>query len=115
MVPFKVNNPTGVIVDRSVSPGRAYAWDSGNSRILGIDLGKCYEGDIACSADVVIGQPSGYDHSACNGDNSLQRFPARAQPTSKTLCGILDHSLSPWESYSYVTMAVDGDGNLIRS
>ena len=39
VVPFKVNNPTGVVVDRSVDPGRAYVWDSGNSRILGIDLG----------------------------------------------------------------------------
>ena len=44
VVPFKVNNPTGVVVDRSVDPGRAYVWDSGNSRILGIDLATCYGG-----------------------------------------------------------------------
>ncbi len=112
VVPFKVNNPTGVIVDRSVEPGRAYVWDSGNSRILGIDLAKCYEGSGPCSADIVIGQPSGYDHAACNGDNGLQRFPVRARPTAATLCGIPDHSLSPWEAYSIVSMAVDGDGNL---
>ena len=100
------------MVDRSVDPGRAYVWDSGNSRILGIDLAKCYEGDPPCSADIVIGQPSGYDHAACNGDNGVQDFPFRAQPTAETLCGIPDHSLSPAESYSFVTMAVDGDGSL---
>lgn len=112
VVPFKVNNPTGVVVDRSVDPGRAYVWDSGNSRILGIDLAKCYEGDSPCSADIVIGQPSGYDHAACNGDSGVQDFPTRASPTAETLCGIPDHSLSPWEAYSFVTMAVDGDGSL---
>src|SRR5579885_1656671 len=37
VVPDKVSSPGGVIVDRSVSPGRAYIWDSGNSRIIGID------------------------------------------------------------------------------
>ena len=112
VVPFKVNNPTGVVVDRSVDPGRAYVWDSGNSRILGIDLAACYEGDAPCSADIVIGQPSGYDYAACNGDNGVQAFPVRARPSAETLCGIPDHSLSPWEAYSFVTMAVNGDGNL---
>lgn len=112
VVPFKVNNPTGVVVDRSVEPGRAYVWDSGNSRILGMDLGSCYDGTGPCSADIVLGQPSGYDHAACNGDNGVQKFPARARPTAKTLCGIPDHSLSPGEAYSFVTMAVDDDGNL---
>ena len=112
VVPFKVNNPTGVVVDRSVDPGRAYIWDSGNSRILGIDLAKCYDGDPPCSADIVIGQPSGYDHAACNGDNGVQDFPMRPPPTAETLCGIPGHSLSPAEGYSFVTMAVDDDGNL---
>ena len=111
VVPFKVNNPTGVVVDRSVRPGRAYVWDSGNSRILGIDLAKCYAG-VPCKADIVIGQPSGYDRAACNGDNGVQDFPVRARPTSETLCGIPDHSLSPWEGYSFVTMAVDDEGGL---
>ena len=112
VVPFKLFNPTGVVVDRSVDPGIAYIWDSGNSRILGIDLAKCYEGTGPCSADIVMGQPSGYDYAACNGDSGLQNFPIRALPTAETLCGIPDHSLSPSETYSYVTMAVDGDGAL---
>ncbi len=112
VVPFKVNNPTGVVVDRSFNPGRAYVWDSANSRILGIDLAKCYEDAGPCSADVVIGQPSGYDHAACNGDNGVQNFPVRALPTAETVCGIPDVSISPWEGYSLVTMAVDNDGDL---
>ncbi len=112
VVPFKVNNPGGVVVDRSVEPGRAYVWDSGNNRILGIDLGECYAGDGGCPATIVIGQPSGYDHSACNGDSGVQRFPYRAQASAETLCGVPDHSLSPWEAYSFVTMEVDNDGAL---
>ena len=112
VVPFKVYNPTGVVVDRSVDPGRAYIWDSGNSRVLGIDLAQCYRSQGPCSADVVIGQPSGYDHAACNGDDGVQNFPQRALPTAETLCGNPDHSLSPWEAYSFVTMAVDSDGGL---
>ena len=112
VVPFKVFNPGGVVVDRSVDPGRAYIWDSGNSRILGIDLAACYESDGPCSAVIVIGQPSPYDHSACNGDSGVQDYPVRAPASAETLCGIPDHSLSPWESYSFVSMAVDADGNL---
>ena len=50
VVPFKVYNPGGVVVDRSTDPGRAYVWDSGNSRILGIDLASCYDGPSPCSA-----------------------------------------------------------------
>ncbi|MYB75820.1 MAG: hypothetical protein F4X83_01700, partial [Chloroflexi bacterium] len=61
VVPYKVFNPGGVIVDRSVSPGRAYIWDAGNSRILGVDLSKCYAGSGPCSADIVLGQPSLFD------------------------------------------------------
>ena len=95
IVPFKLLNPGGVVVDRSVDPGRAYIWDSGNSRILGIDLSSCYEGDGPCSADIVIGQPFPYDHGACNGDSGFQGFPMRASASAKTLCGIPDHSLSP--------------------
>ena len=112
VVPFKVFNPGGVVVDRSVEPGRAYVWDSANSRVLGIDLAACYEGAGPCSADVVIGQPSGYDHSACNGDSGVQSFPVRAVATAETLCGIPDIALSPGETHTFVTMAVDSHGNL---
>ncbi len=112
VVPFKVFNPGGVVVDRSVSPGRAYIWDAGNSRILGIDLSTCYAGEGPCSADVVIGQPSAFDHSACNGDSNVQNYPVRAAASAKTLCGITDVAISVDEEHTFVTMAVDAHGNL---
>ena len=112
IVPFKVFNPGGAVVDRSTDPGRAYVWDAGNSRILGIDLGKCYDGPSPCSADIVLGQPSLYDHGACNRDNGVQNYPLRALASAETLCGMPDFSLSPWEAHNFVTMAVDGRGAL---
>lgn len=112
VVPHKVFNPGGVVVDRSVDPGRAYIWDSGNSRILGIDLAKCYAGEGPCSADVVLGQPSGYDHSACNADGGFQDFPSRTLAGPDTLCGMPDTAISPSEEHTYVTMAVNDDGDL---
>ena len=112
VVPFKVFNPGGVVVDRSTDPGRAYVWDSGNSRILGIDLARCYDGPSPCSADIVLGQPSPYDHAACNGDSGVQDYPLRALASAETLCGIPDHSLSPWEAHMFVTMAIDSRGAL---
>ena len=112
VVPFKVFNPGGVVVDRSSAPGRAYIWDAGNSRILGIDLGACYAADSPCPADFVIGQPSGYDHSACNGDHGLQDYPARARASAATLCGVPDTSVSIVQERSFVTMAVGDGGDL---
>ena len=112
VVPFKLFNPGGVVVDRSTSPGRMYVWDGGNSRVLGIDLSKCYSDEGPCTADVVIGQPSGYGHGGCNGDSSFQGFPVRTTPRADTLCGIPEQALSPWEAHTFVTMAVDSSGAL---
>ena len=112
VVPFKVFNPGGVVIDRSTAPGRAYVWDAGNSRILGVDLEKCYAGESPCSADIVIGQPASYDHGACNGDSGVQNFPNRAQTSAETLCGIPDVSASPTEHKSIVSMVIDGSGAL---
>jgi hypothetical protein len=91
IVPDKVSAPGGVVVDRSVSPGRAYIWDSGNSRILGIDLATCYAARAAgqrCAADRIFGQPSGSDYGACNQDSSFQSYPARPPSSASTLCGM---------------------------
>ena len=112
VVPFKVFNPGGVVVDRTLESETVYVWDSGNNRILGIDLAKCYEGTGPCTADIVIGQPFGYDYSACNGDSSVQHYPYRAVASAETLCGIRDIALSPGETHTFVTMAVDKDGSL---
>lgn len=87
VVPYKVFNPAGVTVDRTVSPGRAYIWDSGNSRILGIDLASCYSGTSPCHADLVIGQPSASDYSACNGDSGFQQYPSRAPAGADSVKG----------------------------
>ena len=112
VVPYKVTNAGGVVVDRSVEPGRAYVWDGGNSRILGIDLAECYAGESPCSADIVIGQPSASDHAACNGDSGLQNFPVRAQASADSLCGIPDTAISPIEEHTFVTMEVSPQGDL---
>ena len=101
-----------VVVDRSVSPGRLYVWDGGNSRVLGIDLATCYAGSSRCSGDIVIGQPSAYDHSACNGDSGFQNYPNRAPASATTLCGSPDNTLSVAEAITRANMAVDGQGNL---
>lgn len=112
VVPFKVFNPGGVVVDRSTDPGRAYVWDSGNSRIIGIDLADCYDNPSPCSADIVIGQTSLSDQSACNGDSGAQLFPFRRLATESTLCGVPGISISIAEEHSFVTMAVDDEGAL---
>ena len=112
IVPYKTFNPGGVAIDRSVAPGRAYVWDAGNSRILGIDLEKCYSGESPCSADIVIGQPAASDHGACNGDSGVQNFPDRAPASAETLCGIPDVSASPTEHKSLASMAIDANGAL---
>ncbi len=112
VVPFKVFNPGGVVVDRSEAPGKAYVWDAGNSRILGVDLETCYTAASPCSADFVIGQPSGYDHSACNSGHGVQTYPTRARASAATLCGVPETSVSIVQEYSFVTMAVGDGGDL---
>src|SRR5439155_10067535 len=74
IVPDKLNSPGGVVIDTSVSPGRAYVWDSGNSRILGLDLAQCYANasGTRCAPSLIFGQPAGSDHGACNLDSSAQ-------------------------------------------
>jgi hypothetical protein len=112
VVPYKLFNPGGTIVDRSVSPGRMYVWDSSNNRILGIDLAKCYSSSTPCTADIVIGQPSGYDHGACNLDSGFQGYPERAIASASTLCGVPESAASITEWKSFVSMFVDSAGNL---
>lgn len=112
IVPYKVDNAGGVVVDRSVSPGRMYVWDADNNRILGIDLSKCYAHAMPCSADLVIGQPSATDYGACNGDSSMSNYPHRSVASASTLCGEPDHIFTVLEEKSQVGMWVDGQGNL---
>ena len=117
VTPDKLFNPGGVLVDNvsapGGNPGYAYVYDVGNSRILGIDLAKCYAGSGLCSADIVLGQPSASDHSACNGDSGFQSYPARPSSTASTLCGMPESAMSTWEfDVAQLSMAADKNGNL---
>lgn len=112
IVPYKLYNPGGIIVDRSVSPGRAYVWDSGNNRILGLDLGTCYGQASPCSANIVIGQPQASDYGACNLDSSFQTNPSRPPASASTLCGLAETTQTTLEDGTQVGMFVDPQGNL---
>lgn len=112
IVPYKLSAPGGVIVDRSVSPGRMYVWDSGNSRILGVDLARCYGSSTACSTDLVLGQPSASDYGACNGDASFGNYPNRNPASASTLCGIPESTHTTLEHKSFSSMFVDSGGHL---
>ena len=124
--------PGGVEVDRTVKPNRVYAYDGGNSRVLGLShLGTCSAGVKAgqwctgnsdCSgsicnvqegigADLVIGQPSSTT-SGCNGDSGYQNFPTRAPASASTLCGMPEAQVSIEEGFSFAHLAVDSAGNL---
>ena len=107
--------PHGVIVDRS-DPARnkLYVYDSGNNRILGIDLNTCRSSQtnpLGCTPTIVIGQPT-MNTSACNGDSGFQNYPSRAPATASTLCGETETQTSITEGGSGASMAVDAAGNL---
>ncbi|MDZ4840102.1 MAG: hypothetical protein SGJ04_08850, partial [Bacteroidota bacterium] len=114
VVPDKVSSPGGVIVDRSVTPGRAYIWDSSNSRILGVNLADCYAVavDERCSAQIVIGQPSGIDYGACNLDSSFQYYPDRGPASASTICGVSEWTHTTLEDKTFTSMFVDTNGDL---
>jgi len=112
IVPFKVNAPGGVVVDRNSNPNRAYIWDSGNNRIMGLDLNKCYNQTPPCSADVVIGQPAASDYGACNLDSSFQTFPDRPPASDSSLCGVPEWTHTTLEDKSFSSMHVDPLSNL---
>ncbi len=114
VVADKVSSPGGVIVDRSVSPGRAYIWDSGNSRILGINLADCYATDSEerCTGDIVIGQPSLNDYGACNQDASFQYYPEATPASASTICGIPEWTHTTLEHKTFTSMFVDSNGDL---
>lgn len=132
VVANKLFNPGGVYIDRSSRPNHVFVYDSGNSRILGLDhLGICDGGsnvganctvDSECpgsfcridksrGADVVLGQPSFYT-SGCNGDSGYQDYPDAHNPSASTLCGLREQQLSIEEGGSGAGMKTDPQGNL---
>lgn len=129
-VPFKVNNPGGVFIDRNQHPNRVYVSDNANSRVLGyLSLGVCENNpQTICSsdsdcpssicllalnkpADIVVGQPD-FTRSACNGDSGYQNYPNRAIPNASTLCGMPESQISPLEGGAFVSMSADAQSNL---
>lgn len=112
VVADKVNVPGGVIVDTSTNPGRAYVWDSGNNRIIGINLATCYAAPSRCQADLVIGQPSATDYAECNQDGTFDLYPDRRPASASTLCAIGEWTHTTLEDKSSSGMFVDASGNL---
>jgi hypothetical protein len=111
IVADKLFNAGGMVVDNNI--GKAYIWDSNNSRILGIDLADCYAKTAGnrCAAQLVIGQPSLGDWGACNHDSSLQST-SKVPASADSLCGVPDTAFSLEEQRSKANMAIDSAGNL---
>ena len=64
----RFNNPVSIALDRSVSPGRLWVADIGNSRVLGFSSGEAFVTNQA--AERVLGQPdfvSGATNAGING------------------------------------------------
>lgn len=72
----KLNNPSAVALDRSVSPNRLYVVDTFDNRVLGYsDVSELVNG---AAADLIIGQPDQYSFAANNGGVSASSLN---QPT----------------------------------
>jgi sugar lactone lactonase YvrE len=99
----------GIHVDAGRTPNRFYAFDSANNRILGFYGYRPPNADGSFPpADIVIGQPAGWDFGTANGNNT--QF---LQPTAATLALLpFPFVNSTAEGPRSGTMATDADGNL---
>lgn len=99
----------GVHIDRSRTPNRYYVFDSANNRILGFYGWRGVRADGTFPpADIVIGQPSGWDHGAANGNNELF-----LPPTAATLALLpFPYANSTAEGGRSSSMSTDAEGNL---
>jgi sugar lactone lactonase YvrE len=109
IVPWAGAHLGGVHIDTRQEPNRFYVLDSANNRILGFYGFKRGASDsVFLPADIVIGQPSMWDHGAANGDNT--RF---LNPSSNTLAFLpFPFVNSTAEAPRSGMMATDRDGNL---
>lgn len=107
--------PGGVVIDKTVSPNILYILDSGNSRVLGVNLEECLAQKKAdprsrCQPIRVIGQPDFFSNS-CNGDSGFQNYPQRAPAGRGTLCFQPETAMSPNEGGNGAGLFLDKEGN----
>ena len=110
IVPYAWAQMGGVHVDTRHTPNRFYVFDSANSRILGFYGFRPANPDGTFPpADLVIGQPNGWDHGAANGCNTR----SNVAPTDRTLAlQPFPNVASTAEGPSSGMMATDAQGNL---
>lgn len=126
--------PAGLALDASRPglPTRLYVAEGNNNRIIGFDhIGQCSVppgNDCTSNADcpsgqfcvpdpdieavTVLGQPSLFDASACNGDATGQLYPARAPASAGSLCLIHPLQRSIGETVAKSTLEVDTAGTV---
>jgi DNA-binding beta-propeller fold protein YncE len=108
-VPWAGVSLGGVHVDQSKTPNRIYVFDSNNNRILGFYGYRAPRADGTFpSADIVIGQPSLWDHASANGNDS------QFAPASDRTLAFIPHpyQVSTAEGGRSGMMATDTSGNL---
>jgi Chitobiase/beta-hexosaminidase C-terminal domain/NHL repeat len=109
IVPWAGAHLGGVHVDTSKSPNRFYVFDSANNRILGFYGFRPANPDGSFPpADIVIGQPTLWDHGAANGNNTVF-----LPPSDRTLALLpFPYVSSTAEAPRSGMMATDSQGNL---
>src|SRR5262245_19508811 len=109
IVPWAGVHLGGVNIDAGRVPNRFYVLDSANNRILGFyGFKRGVTNGVFLPADIVIGQPSMWDHGAANGDNT-----AFLNPRSNTLAFLPFPDVnSTAEAPRSGMMATDTNGNL---
>ena len=109
IVPWAGAHLGGVHVDTSRTPNRFYVFDSANNRILGFYGFRPANPDGTFPpADIVLGQPTGWDHGTANGSNT------RFLPASDRTLALLPfpYVSSTAEAPRSGMMATDSQGNL---
>src|SRR6185503_6585399 len=109
IVPWAGAHLGGVHIDTSRVPNRFYILDSANNRLLGFyGFKRGAATGMLLPADMVIGQPSLWDHGTANGDNT--QF---LNPSSHTLAFLpFPYVNSTAEAPRSGMMATDTNGNL---
>jgi len=88
----------GVYVDRSRTPNRFYVFDSANNRILGYyGFRPANPGGTFPPADIVLGQPTGWDHATANVAGPYSLVEGAASPYTNPISGAAWFFQLMWE------------------